>query len=82
MIVYVNDYDVGIEALPTPIITLLLLLQQQQLLLLLLQLSQNHWQTVGMYSQDEVTEVVYTITACTVHFEVSPSARTPSFVAN
>jgi len=27
MIIYVNDYDVGIEALPTPTITLLLLLQ-------------------------------------------------------
>ena len=26
MIIYVNDYDVGIEALPTPTITLLLLL--------------------------------------------------------
>ena len=27
MIIYVNDYDVGIEALPTPTITLLLLLE-------------------------------------------------------
>jgi len=34
MIVYINNYDVGIKALPTPIITLLLLL----LLLLLLPL--------------------------------------------
>ena len=35
MIIYVNDYDVGIEALPTPTITLLLLL----LLLLLVLVS-------------------------------------------
>jgi len=34
MIIYVNNYDVGIEALPTPTITLLLLLLLQLQLLL------------------------------------------------
>jgi len=32
MIIYVNDYDVGIEALPTPTITLLLLLMESEII--------------------------------------------------